>query len=108
MDWIPARLTAITFAIVGNFEDAIFCWRTQSNSWGNVEQGIVLASGAGAVGVRLGEAVHQDGAVSFRPELGLGAAPDVNHMASGAGLVWRAAVMWMSVIALVTLVIWFD
>ena len=71
LDWVPSRLTAITFAIVGNFEDAIYCWRTQSNSWGNVEQGIVLASGAGALGVRLGEALHQDGAVSFRPELGL-------------------------------------
>jgi adenosylcobinamide-phosphate synthase len=108
LDWIPSRVTAITFAIVGNFQDAIYCWRTQSNSWGNVEQGIVLASGAGALGVRLGEALHQNGAVSFRPELGLGDQPDVSHMASGIGLVWRAAVMWMSVIALVTLAIWFG
>jgi adenosylcobinamide-phosphate synthase len=108
LDWIPSRLTAITFAIVGDFEDAIYCWRTQSNSWGNVEQGIVLASGAGALGVRLGEALHQDGTVSFRPELGLGDQPDVSHMASGIGLVWRSAVMWMSVIALVTFAIWFG
>ena len=108
LDWIPSRLTAITFAIVGDFEDATYCWRTQSNSWGNVEQGIVLASGAGALGVRLGEALHQDGAVSFRPELGLGDEPDVNHMASGIGLISRSVVMWMSVIALVTLAIWFG
>ena len=106
LDWVPSRLTGITFAIVGDFEDAISCWRTQSNSWGNVEQGIVLASGAGALGVRLGETLHQDGAVSFRPELGLGDAPDVNHMASGIGLVWRSVVTWMSVIALMTVAIW--
>jgi len=108
LDWIPSRLTAITFAIVGDFEDAIDCWRKQSNSWGNVEQGIVLASGAGALGVRLGEALHQDGAVSFRPELGLGDEPDVNHMASGIGLVWRGVVMWLSLIALLTLAVWFG
>ncbi len=108
LDWIPSRLTALTFAIVGDFEDAIYCWRTQSNSWGNVEQGIVLASGAGALGVRLGEALHQNGAVSFRPELGLGDEPDVNHMASGIGLVWRSVVMWMFLIGLVTLAIWFG
>ena len=106
LDWIPSRLTAITFAIVGDFEDAIYCWRTQSNSWGNLEQGIVLAAGAGALGVRLGEAVHQDGSVVFRPELGLGEEADVNHMTSGVGLVWRSVLIWMLLIALVTLATW--
>jgi adenosylcobinamide-phosphate synthase len=108
LDWIPSRLTAVTFAIVGDFEDAIYCWRTQSNSWGNLEQGIVLAAGAGALGVRLGESIHEDDAVAFRPELGLGDEANVEHMASGIGLVWRSVMIWMSLIALVTLVAWFD
>ena len=108
LDWIPSRLTAITFAIVGDFEDAIYCWRTQSNSWGNLEQGIVLAAGAGALGVRLGEAIHDEGGVAFRPELGLGDEANVEHMASGVGLVWRSVLIWMFLIALVTLVTWFS
>ncbi len=108
LDWIPSRLTAITFAIVGDFEDAVYCWRTQSNSWGNLEQGIVLAAGAGALGVRLGEAIHEEGSVAFRPELGLGDDASVEHMASGVGLVWRSVLIWMSLIALVTLVNWFS
>ncbi len=108
LDWIPSRLTAITFAIVGDFEDAVYCWRTQSNSWGNLEQGIVLAAGAGALGVRLGEAIHEEGSVAFRPELGLGDDANVEHMASGVGLVWRSVLIWMSLIALVTLVNWFS
>lgn len=108
LDWMPARLTAITFAIVGDFEDAIYCWRTQSNSWGNPEQGIVLAAGAGALGVRLGEAIHEEGAVAFRPELGLGDEANVEHMASGVGLVWRSVLIWMFLIALVTLVNWIS
>ena len=108
LDWIPSRLTAITFAIVGDFEDAIYCWRTQSNSWGNVEQGIVLSAGAGALGIRLGEAVHENGSVVFRPELGLGEEVDVNHMSSGIGLVWRSVLIWIILIALVTIVTWFD
>ena len=108
LDWIPSRLTAITFAIVGDFEDAIYCWRTQSNSWGNLEQGIVLAAGAGALGVRLGEAVHEEGSVALRPELGLGDEANVEHMASGVGLVWRPVMIWMFLIALVTLVTWLN
>lgn len=108
LDWIPSRLTAMTFAIVGNFSDSIHCWRNQSNSWGNLEQGIVLSAGAGALGVRLGEAVHEDGTVVFRPELGLGDEVDVNHMASGVSLVWRSVLVWIGLIALVTFVTWFD
>src|ERR1700675_4690152 len=30
LDWLPVRLTAMTFAVVGDFEDAIYCWRTQA------------------------------------------------------------------------------
>ena len=58
LDWIPARLTALSFAIVGDFEDAAFCWRTQAKAWaaqeGGEHAGIVLASGGGALGVKLG------------------------------------------------------
>ena len=108
LDWIPSRLTAMTFAIVGDFADAVFCWRNQSNSWGNLGQGIVLSAGAGALGVRLGEAVHENGTVIFRPELGLGDEVDVNHMASGISLVWRSVLGWIALIALVTVVTWFE
>ncbi len=106
LDWIPARLTAITFAIVGNFEDALYCWRTQSNAWGDAGQGAVLAAGAGALGVRLGDAIHQDGTVVFRPELGLGDQADVNYMASAMNLAWRSVLIWLFLIALVTLAVW--
>ena len=102
IDWIPARLTAISFAIAGDFEDAIYCWRSQAQAWVAASQGIVLASGAGALGVRLGETLHQNGTVSFRPELGIGDEADVNYMTSAVGLIWRTLVIWMFIIALVT------
>jgi cobalamin biosynthesis protein CobD/CbiB len=102
VDWMPARLTAVSFAVAGDFEDALFCWRQQAQSWMNPEQGIVLAAGAGALGVRLGETIHQHGTVSFRPELGVGDEADVNYMTSAVGLIWRSLIMWMLVIGLVT------
>jgi adenosylcobinamide-phosphate synthase len=101
-DWVPARLTAASFAIVGNFEDAIYCWRTQTASWTAGADGVLVASGAGALGVRLGDAVHQGGTVKFRPELGTGDEADVDYMASATGLIWRALVLWLFLVFIVT------
>lgn len=103
IEWLPTRLTASTFAIVGNFEDAIYCWRTQATSWSDPEAGIVLASGAGALGVRLGMPVSQLDPVIVRTELGTGDEVDVDHMQSAVGLVWRAMVFWLIMLLLLTM-----
>jgi adenosylcobinamide-phosphate synthase len=102
LDWLPARLTAASFAVVGNFEDAIYCWRTQALAWARGAHGIILASGGGALGVKLGDALHHDGAMRFRPELGLGEEADVDYMQSAVGLIWRALVLWMFLVLVVT------
>jgi len=103
IEWLPMRLTASTFAIVGNFEDAIYCWRTQASSWPDREAGIVLASGAGALGVRLGMPVSQFDMTVERPELGIGDEADVDFMQSAVGLVWRALVFWLIMLLLLSL-----
>jgi adenosylcobinamide-phosphate synthase len=103
MEWLPLRLTAMTFAIVGDFEDTAYCWRTQAQSWPNPEEGILLASGAGALGVRLGMTVVQDSSPVYRPEIGMDEAADVDFMQSAVGLVWRALVFWMILLLLLSL-----
>ena len=100
IDWIPQRLTAFAFAIVGNFEDALFCWRSQAATWLRPEEGIVLASGAGALGVRLGEPVPAAGAFEARPTLGQGEPAREDALASLEGLLWRALVLWLIVFLL--------
>ncbi len=67
LDWVPARLTAVSFAVAGDFEDAIYCWRSQALSWVPHRQGILLASGAGAIGIRLGDAVREEGEFGYDP-----------------------------------------
>ena len=106
IDWIPVRLTAMSFAIAGDFEDAVYCWRSQATTWMDPDQGVVLASGAGALGVRLGDTLHHHGTVSFRPEIGLGDDADVNTMTSAVGMIWRALVLWMFILALITVASW--
>lgn len=106
LDWLPARLTALSFAIVGDFEDAVYCWRAQAMSWAHYAQGIILASGAGALGVRLGEPLHQGGSVLYRPELGVGDEADVDFLQSTVGLIWRTMVLWLVLLLLLTIANW--
>jgi adenosylcobinamide-phosphate synthase len=100
IDWIPQRASAFIFAVVGNFEDALFCWRSQASAWLRPEEGIVLASGAGALGVRLGEAIALGGTRVERPALGTGELAREDALASLEGLLWRALILWLIVFAL--------
>jgi adenosylcobinamide-phosphate synthase len=103
LEWLPIRLTAMTFAIVGDFEDTVYCWRTQAANWPDPEAGILLASGAGALGVRLGMPIPQGGVLEDRAELGIGDDADTEFMQSTIGLMWRAVAFWLILLLLLTL-----
>jgi adenosylcobinamide-phosphate synthase len=103
MEWPAVRLTAIAFAIVGDFEDAIYCWRTQAMNWSDPRIGIVLAAGAGALGVRLGMPLaYADGTVEPRADLGLGEGADAAFLDSTVGLLWRSLVVWVFLLAVLS------
>jgi len=113
IDWIPARLTAVAFAIVGNFEDAIYAWRNFAHRWRDEAIGIILAAGGGAMGVRLG--TPQENAAKVVPadaatvdisdvevETLPGDEPTVRALQSTVGLVWRALLLWMLLLLLMS------
>ena len=106
IDWLPARCTAMSFAIAGNFEDAVYCWRAQAASWTNQNQGIILASGAGALGVCLGDSLREPHGEFYRPELGVGEEADMDFMQSTTGLVWRSLVLWLLLLLLLEIASW--
>ncbi len=106
IDWLPARLTAASFSVAGNFEDAVYCWRTQALLWPDKSSAILIASGGGALGVRLGMPVHESGEVVDRPEMGQGSEADADHMQSTVGLVWRALLVCVVLLALVGVAGW--
>nr|WP_314541350.1 CobD/CbiB family protein [uncultured Massilia sp.] len=113
IDWIPVRLTAIAFAVVGNFEDAIYAWRNFADRWTDESRGIILAAGGGAMGVRLGtpaenaprvvtaDAATVDLSDSEADELP-GEEPSIRALQSTVGLVWRALLLWMLLLLLLS------
>jgi adenosylcobinamide-phosphate synthase len=98
VDHLPARATALGFAVVGNFEEAVASWRGESERFAPGSDGVVLAATSGAINVRLHarDELAED-ALSARPE------PQLAHLASAVGLVWRSVVLWMLLLALLTL-----
>ncbi|MDH4190749.1 MAG: CobD/CbiB family protein [Betaproteobacteria bacterium] len=102
LEWPAVRLTGVAFAVVGDFEDAIYCWRSQARAWSDPNAGIVLSAGAGALGVHLGGSVRQVEGAEVRPDLGLGEVADRSHLDSTVGLVWRALVLWVFVLVVLT------
>jgi adenosylcobinamide-phosphate synthase len=118
IDWLPARTTALAFAVVGSFEDAIDCWRNYAQRFPDDNDGVILAATSGAVNVRLGgEALRSasfvpDSSQGFRSsgvevmvdtESTPGREAEVAHLRSIVGLVWRSVVLWMVLLALLTL-----
>ena len=123
IDFVPARATALGFAVVGSFEDAIDAWRNYSQQFPDEmvavtarhNDGIILAATSGAVNVRLGGQVLKPVFSPSVPPAGApaeelamtdstpGREPEVAHLRSVVGLVWRSVVLWMVLLALLTL-----
>jgi adenosylcobinamide-phosphate synthase len=113
IDWIPSRLTALGYAIVGDFEGAIYCWRQvarQPSTDGLPApdaRTLVLAAASGALGLRLmpeAEAArHFDEAGNEGAGLAEPRPPAVRAV---VGLVWRALLLWLGLLLLLTLAHW--
>jgi adenosylcobinamide-phosphate synthase len=103
LDWLPVRVVAFSFAIVGNFQDAQESWRGQARSWGDENEGILLAAGAGALGILLGGTINLPAGELVRPTLGLDEVPGLDSLDAVVALIWRAMLLWVAVLGLLWL-----
>jgi adenosylcobinamide-phosphate synthase len=97
LNFIPARLTALSYMLLGRTRRAFHCWRTQAKRWDSPNAGPVMASGAGALGVKLGGAAPYAGVWESRPNLGKGDQPDALAIERSLALVRRSVVLWLTV-----------
>lgn len=104
LNYVPARLTALTYAILGNTKLALNCWKNQAPTWDSPNAGPVMAAGAGALNIKLGGAARYHNEWHERPTLGAGLAPVVNDIERALTLVRHGVYLWL-VIFLITVVI---
>nr|WP_227500294.1 adenosylcobinamide-phosphate synthase CbiB [Marinobacter nanhaiticus] len=103
MNWIPARLTAATYALVGKTSLAWQCWRRQGGQWESPNAGPVMASGAGALGVSLGGPAPYSEGMRERPVLGGGPEPTADTIEAAIALVYRGVALWVAVLFAIAL-----
>jgi membrane protein required for beta-lactamase induction len=96
LDWLPARITAVCYAIAGSFEDALYGWRSYQerryDEFSDSNSGTLICTGGGAMRLTtlLGEHSDQLLDYSYLPQ-------------SAMALVWRALVVWLVIAGLLAL-----
>ncbi|MBI5611998.1 MAG: regulatory signaling modulator protein AmpE [Gammaproteobacteria bacterium] len=101
LGWIPARITAISYAVMGSFEDALHCWRRRAGMWSDINSGPLLASGLGAMHMTNCEETEEEDAYGnkiVRPSI----LADAAHVRRVMALVWRVLLFWLAVAVLMS------
>jgi len=106
LNFLPARLTAMSYLLLGNAARGWRCWRTQAPQWDSPNAGPVMAAGAGALGVSLGGAAPYNGVWEARPHLGEGDAPDARSIVRALQLVRRSVMLWLLIAVLLGVAHW--
>jgi adenosylcobinamide-phosphate synthase len=105
LNFIPARLTAMSYALLGHTRSALQCWRTQAAHWESPNAGPVMAAGAGALQVRLGGAAIYHGELSERPLLGCGTEVGGSDISRAVQLVQRTLYLWLGAVGVSALLV---
>jgi adenosylcobinamide-phosphate synthase len=101
LNWLPARLTAMSYALLGDTRRAYRCWRKQASQWSSPNAGPVMAAGAGALCVELGGVATYDGVMELRPSLGNGSPAQPADIERAWKLVMRSVYLWFIAVAVV-------
>lgn len=95
LNYIPARLTAFSYALCGNVRKALICWNTQGVLWKSPNAGPVMAAGAGSLGLLLGGPARYHGELESRPLLGMGRTPETQDIDQALRLIRRSLLLWL-------------
>ena len=95
LNYVPARLVALTYALLGRTATALRCWQRQAPQWDSPNAGPVMAAGAGALRVQLGGAAIYHGVEELRPQLGEGAPARARDIERALNLVYLGVLLWL-------------
>jgi adenosylcobinamide-phosphate synthase len=95
LNYLPARLTALSYALFGKTRTALASWRAQAPGWESPNAGPVMSAGAGSLGLALGGSAIYHGQVEERPLLGAGRPARGDDIGRVLQLVRRSLLLWL-------------
>ncbi len=103
LNWIPARLTALSYIILGDMKTGWQCFSVLAKEWRSSNAEVLVAAGAGSLNIELGGDIYFHGQLIKRPQLGMGKAADLSDIQKAGDLVDRGLILWLAAILLLSL-----
>jgi len=98
LNWLPARLTALSYLLLGHSQQALKCWQQQSPHCESPNAGVVMSAGAGCLNIKLGGAAIYHGIVKNKPILGCGRDVVNEDIMRANLLIVLTSLLWIGVI----------
>ena len=95
LGWAPARLTGLCFTLSGSMANALKAWSRQRGKHKSPNGGLVMASGAGALGVTIAGPVSYNGILEDKIYLGVGEKATIKDIPRAITLVHKSIVIWL-------------
>ena len=101
LGYVPARLTAICYALCGQTRSAFRSWRNQIGKHPSPNAGLVMAAGAGALSIKIGGPTVYNDILKQKPHLGSGPFATVVDIRRAVMLCEKSIFAWLVLYALI-------
>lgn len=104
LNYIPARLTALSYALVGQTRDALKCWKNQAYLLDSPNAGPVMTSGAGALKLKLGGSAWYHGKYTNKVFFGVKKSPSNKDINRANSLINNSLFLWVCILVVVDII----
>ncbi|WP_305910069.1 adenosylcobinamide-phosphate synthase CbiB [Methylomarinum sp. Ch1-1] len=98
LNWLPARLTALSYALLGDSRLALRCWRLQAGRLESPNAGPVMSAGAGALNIQLGGPAYYHGRLKDKIRFGADKPTRNEDITRATGLINKTLLLWLLLI----------
>jgi len=98
LNWVPARLTALSYAALGHTSQAFHCWKTQASLLDSPNAGPVMTSGAGSLNIQLGGPAFYHGKLKDKIYFGTDHLTKNNDINRANSLITRSLLLWIFIV----------